>query len=244
MIIVESYVAISPQEFIPFESMQDNSTGIDSIEGAVEIVVGDCVLLDARIWDYLYPLWAYLADSISTLRATGAGSFAFPDQPIRVKFERVSKGGLQITVSGDGESRQAIAKEPEFLQALRSRGSDFFSKLSTCFPAERVLIEHSRKKLLHDPADSTLAGIPWQERVDERQASAFRHAERVAGRRMNTPQRERLISDVAGRRLSFGELVSHAERELRGTQPGPLLTPVRGPRCGPTRSANLQAGAG
>ena len=230
MIIVESYVAISPHEFIPFESMQGNSTGIVSVEGAVEIVVGDCVLLDARLWDYLYPLWAYLAESISTLRATGTGSFAFPDQPIRVEFERVSNGGLQITVSGDGESRRAIAKEPEFLQAMRSRGSDFFSKLATCFPAERALIEHGMKKLLHDPADSMLAGIPWEERVDEMQASAFRHAERVAGRRMNTAQRERLISDVAGRRLSFGELASRAERELRGTQSGPLdVTSVRNP---------------
>lgn len=220
MIVVESYAMIRPHEFTRFESVQDTSTEVDLIEGAVEIAIGDCVLVDTRLWDYLYPLWAYLAGSVSTLRATGASSFRFPDQPIQVEFDRAPKGALQITVSGDGETRRAIANESEFLQALRSRGSDFFSKLSTQFPAERDLIERSWKKLLHDPVDSSLADIPWEERVDERQSSAFRQAERVAGRRMNTAQRERLISDVAGRRLSFGELVSRAERELLGAQPG------------------------
>ncbi|WP_165986456.1 hypothetical protein [Streptomyces sp. YIM 98790] len=220
MIVVESYAMIRPREFIQFASMRDISTEIDLIEGAVEIAVGDCVLVDTRLWDYLYPLWAYLADSVSKLRATGAGSFRFPDQPIQVEFERRPEGGLQITVSGDGENRGVIAHESEFLQALRSRGSGFFSELSTHFPAERALIERSWKRLLRDPVGSLLADVPWEERVDKRQSSAFRQAERVVGRCMNTAQRERLISDVAGRRLSFGELFSRAERELRGGQPG------------------------
>lgn len=81
---------IHPHEFIRFESVQDVSTEIDLIEGAVEIAIGDCVLIDTRLWDYLYPLWAYLSDSVSTLRVTGAGSFRFPDQPIQVEFDRVS----------------------------------------------------------------------------------------------------------------------------------------------------------
>ncbi|NMO33546.1 hypothetical protein HG826_08080 [Streptomyces sp. GMY01] len=220
MIVVESYAMIRPREFIQFEPMQDIATEIDLIEGAVEIAIGDCVLVDTRLWDYLYPLWAYLADSVSTLRATGAGSFRFPDQPIQVEFERAPKGGLQVTVSGDGETRRAIANESEFLQALRSRGSDFFSKLSNGFPVERALIERNWKKLLRDPVDSLLADAPWEERVGEVQSSAFRQAERVVGRCMNAVQREQLISDVAGRRLSFGELVSRAERELCGAQPG------------------------
>jgi hypothetical protein len=220
MIIVESYAMIRPREFLQFELMQNASTEIDLIEGAVEIAIGDCVLVDTQLWDYLYPLWAYLANSVSMLRATGAGPFRFPDQPVQVEFERVPKGGVQITVSGDGEVRGAIADESEFLQALRSRGSDFFSKLSTHFPAERALIENDWKKLLRDPVGSLLADIPWEKRVGERQSSAFRQAERVVGRRMNTAQRERLISDVAGRRLSYGELVSRAERELCGPQPG------------------------
>ncbi|MFF5441074.1 hypothetical protein [Streptomyces achromogenes] len=214
MVIVESYVLIRPHEFIPFESMQETSTEIDLIEGAVELAIGDCVLVDTRLWDYLYPLWAYLADAVSTLRETGTGSFRFPDQPIQVEFERVSEAVLRITVSGGGATRRAVVNEYELLQALRSRGSDFFSKLSARFPAERATIERSWKKLLRDPVDSSLADIPWEARVGERQAAAFRQAERVAGRRMNAARRERLISDVAGRRLSFGELVSRAEREL------------------------------
>ncbi|MEU2731039.1 hypothetical protein ABZ650_25310 [Streptomyces griseoviridis] len=56
MIIVESYAMIHPHEFIRFESVRDVSTEIDLIEGAVEIAVGDCVLIDTRLWDYLYPL--------------------------------------------------------------------------------------------------------------------------------------------------------------------------------------------
>ncbi|MGV9938949.1 hypothetical protein [Streptomyces sp. NPDC003401] len=220
MIVIESYAMIGPREFIQFGSMQDTSTDIDLIEGAIEIVIGDCVLLDTRTWDYLYPLWAYLADSVSTLRATGVGSFGFPDQPIRVEFEKAPKRGLRVAVSGDGETRTAVANECEFLQALRSRGSDFFGNLSTHFPAERSLIEISWKKLLRDPVDSLLIDIPWEERVGEMQSSAFRQAERVAGRRMSATQRERLISDVAGRRLSFGELVSRAEFVLCGAQSG------------------------
>lgn len=54
-------------------------------------------------------------------------------------------------------------------------------------------------------------------RLDEIQVAAFRQAERTLGTRMRDTQREPLISEIAGRRLTYGELLSRAEREvLRG----------------------------
>ncbi|MFD7310065.1 hypothetical protein [Promicromonospora sp. NPDC059942] len=215
MIVVESYLMTGPGVFVSFESGQAHSKEADLIEGAIEIVIDDCVLIDVRLWDYVYPLWAYLADAVSRLRATGAGSFRFPDQPVQVDLERMAKGRVQVAVSGDGDKRKAVASEFELIQALRSRGSDFFGRVSTWFPAERSVIGNSWTKLMHDPAGASLADIRWEERVGRVQASAFSQAERMVGQRMSVVQRERLISDVAGRRLSFGELLSRAESALR-----------------------------
>lgn len=87
------------------------------------------------------------------------------------------------------------------------------AELHHSFP-ERATIETARGLLLRDPEGSFLSDTRWERRLDESQVAAFRKAERTLGTRMRDTQRELLISEIAGRRLTYGKLVSRAEREL------------------------------
>lgn len=212
MVVVESFLRTAAGDFVPLGAAGGAARDLDLVEGAIEIAVDGTPLLGTRNWDYVFPLWAYTAAALRDVRATGEGALRFPDQPVECELSRVAEG-VRLRVRGDGPDREAVASEPRFVQAVRARGAEFFRAAIAWFPEERGVIERSLSRLLEDPPGNALQDVPWEERLDGRQVAAFRHVERVTRRRFSPPERERLISRVAGRRAAFEECVALIMRE-------------------------------
>lgn len=204
MIRIANYLRVGPDDFVPFEMVDEVSAELDLVEGALEMVIDGRVVVDTRHWDYIFPLWAYLAEALCEFRATGVGSLRFPDQPIDIGLRRVPEG-VTVSVRGDGVDRAAVVSEPEFVQAVRARGANFFNAVLLLFPDAAAAVGLSLGRLLRDPEGLRLADVPWGKRLDSQQVAAFRHVERVMRRDMNPPERELLILKVAGRCSSFEE---------------------------------------
>ncbi|MGY3199693.1 hypothetical protein [Streptomyces sp. TE5632] len=207
MIVVESFIKTASGEFVPFGMADDVASDLDLVEGAIAITIGDAPLLGTRNWDYVFPLWAYMAAALGELRATGEGALRFPDQPVGLDLCRVA-GGVRLRVWGDGPDREAIVSELQFVQAVRARGKEFFGIAIARFPEERSLVERSLSCLLGDPPGMVLSDVRWEERLDRRQVAAFRHVERVSRYQFSPAERERIISRVAGTRATFEECVA------------------------------------
>lgn len=71
-----------------------------TIEGAIELKIGETTLLDTSFWDEITCLWSYLVTAIDELTRSNKSSFYFPDQPILVSFESIANKKLKISVHG------------------------------------------------------------------------------------------------------------------------------------------------
>ncbi|WP_043264127.1 hypothetical protein [Streptomyces sp. CT34] len=208
MIIIETYYRSDAGEFLPFESQKSFSEEFDLIEGAVEITVDGETLIGTQTWDYVFLLWAYLADMAKRLQSGDSASMRFPDQPIQLDALRTSNG-IRLHLHGGHLDRETVVDEAQFLEALCSRGSSFFGTVISKFPAGRESIGIYRNRL-DALRESSSRVAHWEERVDGQKAAALQEAERRTGRRLTPEEREKVIFDVAGRRIAFQDVVARA----------------------------------
>ena len=211
MIVLTTSAMVAPGRFVALEAAGE-VPDIWRMEGAIELTVGDVAVLGVRHWDVIVPLWANLATALSELRGVGAGSLQFPDQNVEVALTRTSDG-VRVSVRGDGSGTEVVAGEPEFVQAVRARGAEFFDWAAGRFPQDRTPIAAGRRRLFQDPPDAVLTDGSWEARLDRRQVDVFRQAERAAGRRMTPPERERLILAVAGRPWDYADHLARVTGE-------------------------------
>lgn len=98
----ELQLSITEQPGLAAERWQDaraESPGWSA--GVLELSYGDILLSDARNWDDLWPLWAYLVAMIDDYMSNGVGQCAFPTRDVHVVL-RDRDGGTFFTV-GDVE---------------------------------------------------------------------------------------------------------------------------------------------
>ncbi|MDT0443433.1 hypothetical protein [Streptomyces johnsoniae] len=214
MITVSSHLKGDSDGFIPWGSVDEVSGELDLTKGAIELAVNDEPIIDKRSWDYIFPMWVYLADAVSALCNSGEGAFWFPDQPLQLRLLR-EDGNLNVVLSGKGVKREAMAGEIEFLEAVRARGLEFFEETCSIFPENRDSIRPILRRLGGGPLRVATRNAHWEERVSQQQAAAIRAAEQACGRRMNPCERDGLIVDIAGRSLIFQELFERATQVLR-----------------------------
>lgn len=69
--------------------------------GVLELHYGDVLLSDARNWDDLWPLWAYLAAMIDDYLSDGVGQCAFPTRDVHVVLR--DRDGATFFTVGDIE---------------------------------------------------------------------------------------------------------------------------------------------
>ncbi|GAU65934.1 putative hypothetical protein [Streptomyces sp. NBRC 110611] len=212
MITIETYCRTEAGEFLPFESMSDFSSEFDLIEGAVEITIDGQTLIGIQEWDYVFPLWAYITDMAAELGSVNSASLRFPDQPIRIDALR-GPNGIRLHLHGGALDRTVVANEAEFLEAVHGRGKSFFEGVISQFPTQLSVIATYRDKLEELHENSSHA-VRWEERIGSQKVAAFREAERQAGRRLTPAERESLITEVAGCRIAFQDLVMRVIRVL------------------------------
>lgn len=124
------------------ESCLDYITDYDYLEGAIIISCDGIGILDFRYWDLVDQLWSYIIEAIYGLsRGENQVQFYFPDQPIKVNIQKISKYALLLKVEGKTFS----FNKQEFICALLNGAEMFFSTLAKC--QDTYLVTQSKEKL-------------------------------------------------------------------------------------------------
>src|SRR5687767_8190020 len=105
MVTVTTYLRAPDGTFQRVEATTATPADPDYIEGAVELTIDGTTIIGTAEWDYVDQLWAYLADMLHELTTGDAASTYFPDQPIRLTFERTA-GRILVTSEAGGVVRQ------------------------------------------------------------------------------------------------------------------------------------------
>lgn len=84
--------------------------------GVLELHYGDVLLSDARNWDDLWPLWAYLVAMVDDYLGNGVGQCAFPTRDVHVVL-RDREGGTFFTVGDVELDVHAASLIPQLLDA-------------------------------------------------------------------------------------------------------------------------------
>ncbi|WP_143082592.1 hypothetical protein [Nonomuraea wenchangensis] len=143
---VKSYLRQRDGNFIRVEDCVVPYGDSRYIEGAIELVVDEVLIIGLEEWDLVDQLWAYIATMVKTLSESDRCSTSFPDQSIQLTFQRQ---GARILVSCEvGEvTRSASARSPEFIAALRGAGQLFFRKMAELYPAHADAYRQMMKDL-------------------------------------------------------------------------------------------------
>lgn len=146
MIEIETYLRGADGTFVRVEECRTPPADADYVEGAVRLAVNGVEIIGVKEWDYVDQLWAYIANMIPELTATGSASMYFPDQPIELTFRR---DGSRVLVSFRvGKShRKASVPMSELLGALRSAGGNFFDAMSALLPENAQSYSDARRQL-------------------------------------------------------------------------------------------------
>lgn len=134
MIEIMSYLRTPDGQFVQVGNIMKAPSDPRYIEGAIELSIDGAPILDKVMWDYVDQLWAYIADMVLALDRSGEASTYFPDQPIKLAFQKQGKSRVLVTLRINDETRTASIDSAELLSALREHGSAFFRKLSQLLP--------------------------------------------------------------------------------------------------------------
>ena len=85
MLEVISYIK-NGEEFTRIEDFEGLIDDPDYIEGAIEIITQDNILLSLNDWDYVDQMWCYLVDGLNAVKAWQEFSTCFPDHPTEITF--------------------------------------------------------------------------------------------------------------------------------------------------------------
>lgn len=134
MIEIASYLRTADGQFVQVDQAVRAPVDPQYVEGAIELSIDGVPILDKAMWDYVDQLWAYIADMVNTLNQSGEASTFFPDQPIKLAFQKQGKSRVLVTLRINDTTRTASIDNAELVGALREHGSTFFLKLSQLLP--------------------------------------------------------------------------------------------------------------
>lgn len=110
------FVLVSNAEV--FQTVKDSCY----MEGAIEIIWNEELIMGLEQWDLIDQLWTYFVDGIcEVLNGKHESIFWFPDQPILVKFLDFSNGYIMLMV---GEKK--IVEEKNYLLETLLKAANFF----------------------------------------------------------------------------------------------------------------------
>ncbi|MFC5746924.1 hypothetical protein [Actinomadura rugatobispora] len=134
MIEIKSYLQTRDGRLVEIGAASETLRDERYIDGALEMTVNGVRIIDVAMWDYIDQLWAYICTMAADLQATGEASTGFPDQALKLSFERQGRNRVLVTLTGTNVHRAASAAEDELVAALREAGSAFFTELARVLP--------------------------------------------------------------------------------------------------------------
>lgn len=117
------------------------------IEGCIIIIYYGEYILDFKYWDIVEDLWCYIIDAIDEImNGKQITKFLFPDQPVEVQIQCVSKDQILIKI---GKTTHVICKS-EFIDEILNGAEKFFSILALCNNSVTVLNCKNRLKKIKE----------------------------------------------------------------------------------------------
>lgn len=158
MIEIKNYIK-DGDDFIPIEEFNGTVPDPEYIDSAMELSIDGIPIITRAEWDYMIPLWSYIANGFEELTEKPEKSewaTYFPDQPIKLTF-RVDKKSSQIEVElyspkcdltdSKEETRRAKTDLNEFLTAMSETGKKFFLRIAEIMPEERTEYEDDARRM-------------------------------------------------------------------------------------------------
>jgi hypothetical protein len=136
MITVASYLREADGSFTPVADSRTAPPDLDYIEGAIDLVINGVVVVDQSMWDLVDQLWSYLVTMVHELREQGHASTYFPDQALKISFERIGGSRVLVTSRPSRGTLKAVADESELVTALASAAVGFFTAMAELVPSE------------------------------------------------------------------------------------------------------------
>lgn len=131
MINVESFLQNSSGELVPIGQFSGGLPDLDYVEGSIEIIVRNQLILSREYVDYVDQLWAYFLNAMQDLSRSGKAEFMFPDMPVEVSIHRVSRE--QVSFRVDDNLVPRIETALIFSELCRA-GQVFFERLGQVAP--------------------------------------------------------------------------------------------------------------
>ena len=140
---INSYILKPGHEGVPLKTYDDFINVNDSsslleiekdlddfyLDGAIEIKYKDQIFLDINNWDLIDQLWSYILNLIEEYMQTGKSKVYFPDSPNEIKFERVIKNNMMLSITTD-KKRKIVQNEEEMIRVLLRYSKKFFNDIS------------------------------------------------------------------------------------------------------------------
>ncbi len=147
MIKVKNYIK-DGDKFIPIEEFNGTVPDPEYIDSAMELIINGIPIITCQEWDYIVPLWAYIANGFEELAEKSEWTTGFPDQPINLTF-RLDRKNNQIEIeSTPSRGRiRAKAKLDEFLTVMSEAGQKFFLRMAEILPEERQGYEYEARRM-------------------------------------------------------------------------------------------------
>ena len=101
MVTVTTYLRAPDGTFQPVETSTSAPADPDYVEGAIELTIDATTIIGTEEWDYVDQLWAYIANMLLNLKTDDVASTYFPDQPIKLTFERTAEQTLPVEPFGE-----------------------------------------------------------------------------------------------------------------------------------------------
>lgn len=150
MIKIKNYIK-DGDKFIPIEEFNGTVPDPEYVDSAMELIINGIPIITRAEWDYMIPLWAYIANGFEELAEKPEQSewtTSFPDQPIDLTF-RLDRKNNKIEVESTPSRGKIKAKTNlnEFLAATSEAGERFFLKMAEIMPEERAEYEDDARRM-------------------------------------------------------------------------------------------------
>jgi hypothetical protein len=129
VIIVRTLLMEKSGDFTPIDAVLPGRQRWHSVDGAIELTVGDTPVLTTALWDDVGDLWVSISGMVARVcQGEAQAQASFPDQPVLFRLTRRGGGMMEARCEGS-HVRRAVAAESELLRALCEAGIHFFDNL-------------------------------------------------------------------------------------------------------------------
>jgi hypothetical protein len=119
-------------ELTEIEKIRQLKTDAQYVEGAIILNCYGREILGFEDYDYILPMWEFWVSAIEEYLSAGKSVVNFPDQPRKIRLERVGKDMLKIDFSDENVKNIAV-NESDFIRLISNGASFFFSEFQNLF---------------------------------------------------------------------------------------------------------------